>query len=760
MAVPLYRNPAKPIPARVDDLLARMTTEEKVGQLMQLPGVWPHLKLEERAAAGQLGSILSVVGKQTLPFQQAALRSRLGIPLLVAIDAIHGHSMWHQATMFPSQLGLSQSWDEDLCRRVARATAVEVAHTGIHWTFSPVLCLPRDLRWGRTGETFGEDNLLIGRLGVAMIQGYQGDDLRDPTAIAACAKHFIGYGLSDGGRDASESHHSPRTLRAVFMPPFEMAFKAGCATAMSAYHTIDAVPVVFNSTLLTGVLRDEWKWEGLLVTDWDIVGRMHNDRRICATTADSAARAVEGGNDLVMTTASFFEDTLANLASGRISLAQIETACRRILTLKFRLGLFENPRLADEARAAKVSGTPAHRALAREAAAKSLVLLKNRGVLPLVRSRTKRIAVLGPASDHWLPQLGDWSLAAGQAQGQRDAYGEDTTVTVRVGLERLLGADAVVEHSVGCGVAAPLTLGSGPQTRAYVHPLGNGSDEAAPEKIAKAARLAAAAEVAVLVLGDTIPYIGEMKSTATLTLPGEQLALFEAVVATGTPVVVVLIASKPLAIPEVIRRADAVIYAANPGMEGGTAVAAALFGENNFSGKLTLSWPHHVGQLPVHYDQSPGAHHGSYPDLPGVGFEPLFAFGFGLSYTTLRYRSIRLGQTTLAAGQELNAEVTVANTGNRAVEEIVQVYLTDRFTSVCWPVKKLKAWQRVALAPGEERIVRFTIPYADLALCDAAGQWVVEPGDFELLIGGSSRDQDLLRAGFAVVAPAAKAKRR
>ncbi|HEX2659898.1 MAG TPA: glycoside hydrolase family 3 N-terminal domain-containing protein, partial [Polyangia bacterium] len=292
-----YQDPARPIEARVDDLLSRMTLEEKIGQLIQLPKQQSYdLASPDACQRGEVGSILCAVGEPVRACAEAALRSRLGIPLLVAVDAIHGHSMWHHATIFPSQLALSHAWDEQLCHDVARVTAVEAAGTGIHWTFSPVLCLPRDLRWGRINETFGEDGLLIGRLGAAMIRGYQGDDLTAPDALAACAKHFVGYGESEGGRDGSESAHSWRTLRAVFLPPFEEAVRARAATFMSAYHATDGVPVAFNQRLLTGELRNRQGYDGVMITDWDIVGRMHRDRRICATTAEASACALMAGN--------------------------------------------------------------------------------------------------------------------------------------------------------------------------------------------------------------------------------------------------------------------------------------------------------------------------------------------------------------------------------------------------------------------------------------------------------------------------------
>jgi beta-glucosidase len=745
MNQPIYRDPARPIEQRCDDLLERMTDEELIGQMVQLPGHFAGTT--EACAAAHCGSILCVVGEQVRPAQEAALATRLGIPLIVGIDAIHGHSMWHGAVMFPSQLGLSCAWDADLCRRVARATARQVCATGIHWTFSPVLCLPRDLRWGRVNETFGEDALLIGQLGAAMIHGYQGDDLAAPDAIAACAKHFIGYGESEGGRDASDSGHSMRTLRAVFLPPFAAAARAGVATWMTAYHAVDGTPVVFNRTLLTGVLRDELGSDGLVVTDWDVLGRMVRDRRVAPDLADSSARAVAAGNDMIMNTPGFHAAALANLAAGRTSRDQLRQAVRRVLMLKFRLGLFEDPRLPDEPRAMALCSEPMQRALAIEAARAALVLLKNRnGVLPLDAARAPRIAVLGPNADDVLSQLGDWSLGAGQAQGQRDQYPRSATATVLDGLRQRFGA-AAVTHATGCGVPAP--RGTGSPVRYDAHAIGDGQNEAAPARIARAVRLAEAAEVAVLVLGDQIAYVGEMKSTATLELPGEQMALFRAVRATGTPLIVVLLCSKPLAIPEIARDADAILLAHNPGMAGGTAIAEALAGDVNPSGRLTLSWPHHVGQQPVRYDLMPGAHQGGYPDLPGAGFDALFPFGFGLSYTTVRYHRLVLGAATVAAGGRLRASVTLANTGDRETTETVQLYLSDRCTSVSWPGKRLVGWRRLVLPAGVSTTIVFELGWDELALFDCDGRWTVEPGEFELLAGGNSRD--LLRAPFSAV---------
>lgn len=729
-----YRNAALPIAQRVEDLLARMTPEEKVGQLMQYDGRQDGI--EALCTAGKAGSILCVLGEaQITAAAKAALASRLGIPLLVGIDAIHGHSSWYGATIFPTQLALSCSWDEAIHERVARATAVEMAWTGAHWNFAPLFCLPRDLRWGRTGETSGEDGLLIGRLGAAQVRGLQGDDLTRRDCVAACAKHYAGYGESAGGRDASESDHSRRKLRWLFLPPFREAVKAGCTTFMTAYHAIDGVPAAYHRWLLTDVLRDEWGFDGMVVTDWDIVGRKVRDRRIAATYEESSARTLNAGNDLIMTTPQFFDATLANLRSGAVEQAAVDQAVRRVLALKFRLGLFEDPRLPDDAQAARAAGTPAHRQLALEAARASLVILRNRhDTLPLRAQALKRVAVVGPGADDDLEQLGDWSLGAGQGQGTMQKHPRACTVTVADGLRNVLGASTEVVVARGCN-----------------------ADCKAPglDRIPAAVRAAASADVCVLVLGDAIAYVGEGKSTATLDLPGGQRQLFEAIAATGTPLVVVLLCSKPLAVPYIEQRADAIVLAHNPGMEGGTAIAQALLGAFNPSGRLTISWPHHVGQQPVAYDQMPGSHFWGYPDLPGVeGATPVFAFGEGLSYTTWRYTGLRLESATLAAGQELRASLTVANTGERAGIETVQVYLRDLHTSVTWPGKRLKAWKRVELASGAAATVSFAIPYQDLALCDADGNWVVEPGEFELIVANSSIEPrwggNCLKAKFRV----------
>lgn len=705
-----------------------MTVEEKIGQMTQIAGTHPDIiRLIERC---HLGSVLSILGEQTREVQAIALESRLGIPLLLGIDAIHGHSMHYGATIFPSALALSCSWNEALIEKTGRVTAEEMMHTGVHWTFNPVFCLPRDLRWGRVNETFGEDPFLIGRFGSALVRGYQGPDLAARDSIAACAKHYAGYGDTTGGRDASEADHSRRKMRSWFLPPFEAAVKAGVATVMTGYECIDGEPCTTNRWLLTDVLRKEWGFDGVVVTDWDNVGRLVHQKKVSPDLADASIRAVHAGNDLMMMTPAFFDSAVAAVKEGRIPLPEVDQAVRRLLTLKFRMGLFEDPRLADDRLAAASTGTPGHRKTALQAAREGAVLLKNGGLLPLSAKRIRRIAVIGPNADSELDQLGDWSLGAGQGQGIMQKHPRACTVTVRDGIEKRFGATAAVDYAEGCTLAG----------------------DGAPHKISRAVRLAEQADVAVLVLGDQLPFAGEGKSTATLELQGAQQALYDAVLATGTPVIVVFLASKPLAMPAIARTADAILCVFNPGMEGGMAIAEILAGDFAPCGKLTISFPWHVGQQPVMYQQMPGAHQGGYPDLPeGSGFTGLFPFGFGLTYTTFALRRAGLESAAIPKGSPVVAQVTVRNTGERPGVEIVQCYVRDLVSSVTWPMKALVDFKRVALKPGEKELVRFEIPCEALAIVDADGRRVVEPGEFDLMIGVSSRECDLTALRFRIL---------
>ena len=718
---PAYLNPALTVEERVADLVGRMTLEEKVGQLMMWDARSEDLSFINTR---QPGSILHILGAKIDRAMDLAARNRLAIPLLVGEDGIHGHSFWKGSTIFPTQLALASSWNPELLEQVGRVTAEEMAPTGIHWTFSPVLCLTRDLRWGRTGETFGEDPYLIGELGAALIRGYQGKGLDDPTAVLATAKHYAGYSETQGGRDASEADISRRKLRSYFLPPFERAARAGAMTFMTGYQSMDGVPSTANRWLLTDVLKNEWGFRGVLVTDWDNVGRLVYEQKVCASYADAAIVALRAGNDIMMTTPQFYEGALEAVRSGRLAESEIDAPVRRFLALKFRMGLFENPRRPDLARAAVEVTRADHRAANLAAARESLVLLQNNGLLPLDPAKVRSIAVVGPNADDDLQQLGDWSLGSPQHPPEAGKHPREKTTTVLDGIRSLAPAGSTVRHERGCSIVDEDLSG-----------------------IPAAVAAAQASDVIVSVVGDHLRFIGETQSTATLELQGGQVALLDALEKTGKPMIVVLVNSKPLVLPPSAKRAAAILEGFNPGMEGGRAVAEAVFGQLNPSGKLTISIPVHVGQQPVFYSQVRGQHGDRYADLTQ---EPLFPFGHGLSYTQYRYSNLRLAAPTLARGQAAAASVDVENAGQRAGDEIVQVYVSDVVTSATWVNKALKGFARVYLAPGEKKTVQVTLPWEAFEIVDAEGRNVVEPGEFEILVGPSSRDRDLLKATLRV----------
>ena len=717
VSTPAYRNPSLTVEERVADLLGRMALEEKVGQLMLLDARSDDLSFINTR---QPGSILHILGAKISRAMDLAAQNRLGIPLLVGEDGIHGHSFWKGSTIFPTQLALAASWNPELLERVGRVTAEEMAPTGIHWTFSPVFCLARDLRWGRIGETFGEDPYLIGELGAALIRGYQGHGLDDPTSVLATAKHYAGYSETQGGRDASEADLSPRKLRSYFLPPFERAARAGAMTFMTGYQSIEGVPSTANRWLLVDILKNEWGFRGVVVTDWDNVGRLVREQKVCATYADAAIMALRAGNDIMMTTPQFYEAAIEAVRTGRLAESEIDAPCARLLALKFRMGLFENPRRPDLDRAAAEVTRPDHRSVNLAAARQSLVLLQNNGLLPLDPAKVKSIAVVGPNADDDLQQLGDWSLGSPQHLPEAGKQPREKTITVLDGIRTLAPDGSSIHYERGCSIIDDDLSG-----------------------IPAAVAAAQAADVVVAVVGDHLRFIGETHSTATLELQGGQIALLDALEKTGKPLIVVLVNSKPLVLPPSAKRAAAILEGFNPGMEGGRAVAEAVFGQLNPSGKLTISIPIHVGQQPVFYSQVRGQHGDRYAYLTQ---EPLFPFGHGLSFTQYRYSNLQLAALTLARGQAAAVSVDVENTGQRAGDEIVQVYVSDVVTSATWVNKVLKGFDRVHLAPGEKNTVRFELPWEAFQIVDAEGHSVVEPGEFEILVGSSSRDRDLLKA--------------
>ncbi|MGX6601263.1 exo-beta-d-1,3/1,6-glucosidase [Micromonosporaceae bacterium Da 78-11] len=741
-----YRDPHLPVDQRVDDLLGRMTLPEKVGQMLQLDARGDVKEIVHEKLAG---SILHTSPVKMLEAIDLVAKTRLQIPLITAEDCIHGHSFWPGATIFPTQLSMAATWDPELLERVARVTAVEVAATGIHWTFSPLLCITRDLRWGRVGETFGEDPFLIGELGAAMVRGYQGGGLSDPTAVLATAKHFAGYSETQGGRDASEADISQRKLRSWFLPPFERVAREGCQVFMLGYQSMDGVPITANRWLLNDVLKEEWGFTGTLVTDWDNVGRMVWEQKVCADYAEAAAVAVRAGNDLVMVTPGFFEGAQEAVERGLLTEAEIDSAVRRILRLKFALGLFENPRAPDPERQKAVIGSAAHAELNLEVARRSLILLRNDGVLPLdPTGPTRRIAVLGPNADDQSAQLGDWSGDSGQIDWMPGGHPRELTDTVLDGFRAVAPEGWEIGHARGADIEHLVTDPAGATfPDGQPRPPISQAAPADPQLIAAARDEANRADYAVVVVGDTVNLTGEHKSTATLELQGGQIALLDAIAATDTPMIVVLINSKPSALPPSALNAAAIIQAFNPGMRGGLAIAEVVLGLTEPSGRLPISAARHVGQQPIYYNQIRGQHGTRYADLTQ---DPLFAFGEGLSYTTIEYADLTVDTPVVGVDEVIRASVTLSNTGSRPALETVQAYISDLVTSVTWATQELKAYRQVPVAPGETVTVTVEVPASACSLVTADGRRVVEPGEFELLVGRSSREQDLLRAGFRV----------
>lgn len=780
---PLYLNANAPVADRIADLLGRMSIEEKVGQMMQLDA---RGNLDEEILHYNVGSILHTSPENLFRAAELVQQTRLRIPLIIGEDLIHGYSFYPGSTIFPEQLGMASSWNTELVQQAARVTAVEGSATGVHWTFSPVLCIARDTRWGRVGETFGEDPYLIGEMASAMVKGYQKgpatDGTLDQDAILATAKHFAGYSETQGGRDASEADISHRKLASWFLPPFERVAREGCGTFMLGYESIEGVPVTFNKWLLTDQLRGAWGYKGMLITDWDNVGRSVWEQRVQPDFAHASAAAVRAGNDLIMTTPQFYEGALEALKTGLLDVADIDAAVTRILSLKFRLGLFENPRLPDRERIKTVMGAREHGEVNLQLARQSVTLLKNNGVLPFTMpfeadvadaasgkatQNAKRIALIGPLIDDAQTQLGDWAGNSGQVTWMPEGHPRECITTIADAFDELVPEDWQVVRSRGANIVDLV-----PDPEGEFYPDGQPRPKigvSAPVDqalIDEAVANAQQSDVIVAVVGDVVQLIGETCSTGTLELQGGQPALLEALskvaLETGKPLVVVLMSSKPMVLPAcvigkngvivdetVARGTSALLWAPSPGMKGGQAIAEIILGKVNPSGRLPITFPRHAGQLPVYYNQIRGQHGNRYADLTQ---DPAFAFGEGLSYTTFEYGDVVIesGTTPLHADDIVRASITVTNTGNRAGAEVVQAYVGDLVTSVSWTDHELKAFQRVELEPGQTRTVEFAIPVAQCSIVDAEVHRIVEPGEFELLIGHSSRRADLKRATFVV----------
>ena len=722
-----------------DSVLALLSLDEKVGQLVQSPGgrdqTGPTAPSggEDAVRAGRVGSFLSFWGADaTRRMQRVAVeQSPHHVPLLFAMDVIHGFR-----TIFPQPLGEAASFDPDLARRASRAAAVEASAVGIHWTFAPMVDIARDPRWGRVVEGAGEDPYLGARFAEARVRGFQGDSgFTAATSLLATAKHFVGYGTTEGGRDYNTGEIGERTLWDVYMPPFEAAERAGVATFMAGFSAVDGMPPHANRWLLTDVLRDRWHFNGLVVSDWDGVGELI-PHGVAATRADAATRAISAGVDVDMSDNVYATDLAALVRAGRVPQASVDSAVLRVLRAKALLGLFDDPyRGVTAERERRDVLTPAHRALARQSGRESIVLLENRPVqsggaptLPLSRG-IRSLAVIGPLADDRRSSLGNWLLAA-----------EDTdAVTVLAGLRRALPG-ARVSYLRGMSVdTVDARVGPG---------------------IDSAVALARSADATVLVIGERENMSGEASSRTTLDLPGAQLALAQAVVraarAAGKPAAVVLMNGRPLSTPWLADSAGAVVESWFLGVEHGNAVADVLLGDYNPAGRLPITVPRAVGQVPTYYNhantgrpENLADHFTSrYLDLEST---PLYPFGYGLSYATFAYRALRPSSATVRfAGprDSLGVSFEVTNTGARAGDEVVQLYVRDDVASVVRPVRELKRFARVSLRPGETRVVHFALTPDDLAFYGLDMRRVVEPGTFTVWAGGSSATK--LKAKFAV----------
>src|SRR5215204_1662467 len=704
---------------RINGLLAQMTLEEKLGQLQQLDGESngnfrpEHLELIRK---GLLGSTLNVRGAQrTNQVQRVAMNeSRLKIPVLFGFDVIHGYR-----TIFPIPLAEASSWDPALAERSAAVAAQEANNVGLRWTFAPMVDIARDPRWGRITEGAGEDPFLGAAFARARVRGFQGDDYGATDKVLACAKHWVAYGVAEGGRDYNTTDLSENTLREIYFPPFKAAVDAGVGTLMSSFNAINGIPASANAFTLTKVLREEWKFDGFVVSDYTSVKELIN-HGLVGNEEEAAAAALNAGVDMEMVSRSYNAFGPQLLKQNKLATATIDEAVRRILRIKFRLGLFDRP-YTDEAAEPNSLLRPDSIRLAREIAGRSMVLLKNdRDVLPLAKD-VGSIAVIGPLADDRRAPLGWW---AGDGK-------EENTVTPLAGIKAKVSPQTKVGYAKGCDVIGDSTAG-----------------------FQQAVDLAKASDVAVVFVGEIADMVGEAASRATLDLPGRQMELVQAVHATGKPIVVVLVNGRPLTIGWIVNNVPAILESWMGGSQSGNAIADILFGDVNPGGKLPVTVPRTVGQVPIYYNhmntgrppEAQNRYTSKYFDVP---WTPLFPFGYGLSYTSFKISNPQLSAPRISANGKLTVSVEVENTGKRTGDEVVQLYIRDLVASMTRPVKELKGFQRVSLQPGEKRRVEFVLGQEQLGFWNREMRYVVEPGEFRVMIGANSAE--LIEAKFEVV---------
>lgn len=707
---------AKTIDQRIDSLMALMSIDDKVAQMNQYSAHWAtgpvttDQNVVQQVKAGKVGSLLNVKGaEKTRKMQEYALQSKRKIPLLFGLDVIHGYK-----TTFPIPLAEVASWDMDAVRLASRIAAKEAAAAGVHWTFAPMVDIARDPRWGRVMEGAGEDTYLGCEVAKARVKGFQSDNPGSTDALMACAKHFAAYGAAIGGRDYNSVDMSLRTLHEVYLPPFKAAVDAGAATFMNSFNDLNGIPATGNGYLQRDILKGKWNFGGFVVSDWGSIGEMVHHGFV-ANDEEAALAASLAGNDMDMQS-DCYSGHLANLVKeNKVPLSLVDESVRRILKKKFELGLFDNPfRFCDSKREKATLNNPDHRAAARIMGRKSIVLLKNeKDLLPLTTSQ--KIALIGPLATSKEDMLGFWNI---KWDDNSDVVSQFEGLQTRLAKENLL-------YAKGCGINDTTTAG-----------------------FAEAVQIARQADVVILTVGEKRDMSGEAKSRANIHLPGVQEELIKAVCATGKPVVVLINAGRPLVFNWTADHANAILYTWWLGSEAGNAIADVLFGDYNPSAKLPMTFPQTEGQIPIYYNyfntgrpapdtDSLGSYRTGYIDLTK---KPKFPFGYGLSYTHFDYSDLLLSSRVMNEDTPIEVSCIVTNTGSRAGEEIVQLYLRDRVASVVRPVKELKGFQKIALLPGESKAVRFVINKEKLSFYNNNLDFVTEPGEFDVMIGASSQD--------------------
>ncbi|MCK9279874.1 MAG: glycoside hydrolase family 3 C-terminal domain-containing protein [Melioribacteraceae bacterium] len=716
----------KTIEQRVDSVLALMNLEEKVGQLVQYSSGWatgsqtdrPNESSSDLLRKGKIGSFFNVVGaEETKELQRIAIEeSRLKIPVIIGLDVIHGYK-----STFPVPIAEASSWNPELVKKSARWQAIESSAAGVHWTFNPMVDIARDPRWGRIVEGSGEDLYLGAAMAVARVKGYQGDDLSASNTIAACVKHFAGYGAAEGGRDYNTVDFSDRTFHEIYLRPFKAAVDAGAATLMSSFNEIGGVPSSASHYLLTKVLRGMWGFDGFVVSDWNSVGELI-PHGVAANLKEAGELGIKAGVDMDMEGNAYFRHMVELVNEGKVSNETINESVRRILRIKFRLGLFDDPYKYNNAEIEKKTVLSEDIIKAtKEVALESMVLLKNDGLLPFKKD-IKKIAVIGPLGQSKEDPLGPWNQ-----QGQKDYV-----VTVVEGIQNKLGSSAEVLFAEGCKILGEEKSG-----------------------FSEALETAKKADVIVLSLGESLHQSGEAQSRATLDIPGVQEELAKELYKLGKPMVLVLMNGRPLTINWFNDNVNAIVECWYLGLQSGNAIADVLFGDYNPSGKLPVTFPKYVGQVPTYYNHKNTGRPFN-PKVPAytsyyndVTIDPLYPFGYGLSYTKFEYSDLTLSKSEFKKDESIKVSFTLKNTGNFAGEEVAQLYVRDLVGSVTRPVKELKDFAKIKLNPGESKTVEFSITSEKLKFFDINMNFVVEPGDFKVFVGGNS--VDVIEKSFKVV---------